>query len=80
MSLLDRVREAAAGPREPAAPRGFDHVELPARGDEPRARLTKVEFEALSLQERVGLLVQGTLRFYRGDLEIAASEAMRASY
>jgi hypothetical protein len=82
MSLLDRVRAAASGPAcaAAAAARGFDHVEMPARGDEPRQRLTKPEFEALPLQERIGLLVQGTLRFYRGDREIAASEAMRAAF
>jgi hypothetical protein len=82
MTLLDRVRAAAAGPRgalEPA-PAGFDHVDVPSRGDEPRQRLTRRDFEALPLPERIGLLVQGTLRFYRGDREIAASEAMRAAY
>jgi hypothetical protein len=62
------------------AARGFDHVELPAGGDKPKARLSKHQFEALPLQERIGLLVQGTLRFYRGDQEVAASEAMRAAY
>ena len=84
MSLLDRVRSAAAGPRggpDPAAGAGgFDHVDLPPRGDAPRQRLTRRDFEALPLPERIGLLVQGTLRFYRGDREIAASEAMRAAY
>lgn len=86
MSLLDRVRAAAAGPRSaPAeagrAAAGFDHVEVPSLGtDEPSRRLSKRDFEALPLQERIGLLVQGTLRFYRGDREIAASEAMRAAY
>ena len=84
MSLLDRGREAAAGP--PAAPagaaaaRGFDQVEIPPRGDAPRRRLTKKEFEALPLSERIGLLVQGTLRFYRGDQEVSPSAAMRAAY
>jgi hypothetical protein len=34
----------------------------------------------MPLQQRVGLLVQGTLRFYRGGREVAASEAMRAAY
>jgi len=84
MSLLDRVRSAAAGPPATsggAAPaRGFDQVEMPPQGDAPRRRLTKREFEALPLPERIGLLVQGTLRFYRGELEIPASEAMRAAY
>ena len=83
MTLLGRVRAAAAGPRgalEPAAAGGFDHVDVPSRGDEPRQRLTRRDFEALPLQERIGLLVQGTLRFYRDDREIAASDAMRAAY
>jgi hypothetical protein len=81
MTLLDRVRAAAAGPLQaPASAGGFDHVDVPSRGDQPRQRLTKRDFEALPLQERIGLLVQGTLRFYRGDREIAASEAMRSAY
>jgi hypothetical protein len=85
VSLLDRVRAAAAGPQMPlgggaAAVGGFDHVEVPTRGDAPGRRLTKREFEALPLPERISLLVQGTLRFYRGEREIAASEAMRAAY
>ena len=63
-----------------AAAAGFDHVDVPSRGAAPRQRLTRRDFEALPLQERIGLLVQGTLRFYRGDREIAASEAMRAVY
>jgi hypothetical protein len=83
MSLLDRDRDATgpqAAPGGAAVIRGFDHVEMPPRGEAPRRRLTKKEFEALPLPERIGLLVQGTLRFYRGDREIAASEAMRAAY
>jgi len=85
MSLLDRVRAAAAGPTAPigAGPRsgGFDHVEVPAGiADEPSQRLSKTEFEALPLELRIGLLVRGTLRFYRGGREVAASEAMRAAY
>ena len=60
---------------------GFDHVEMPSgSADKPSKRLSKPEFDALPLQERIGLLVQGTLRFYRGEREIAASEAMRAAY
>ena len=83
MTLLDRVRAAASGPRGTLGTvdaGGFDHVDVPSRGDEPRQRLTRRDFEALPLQERIGLLVQGTLRFYRGDREIAPSEAMRAAY
>jgi len=72
VSLLDRVQAAAPG--------GFDHVEVPVSGaDEPSQRLSRREFDALPLQERVGLLTQGTLRFYRGDQEVPASDAMRAA-
>ena len=84
MTLLDRVRAVATVPRGArdgaASAGGFDHVDVPSRGGEPRQRLTRRDFEALPLQERIGLLVQGTLRFYRGEREIAASEAMRAAY
>ena len=85
MSLLDRVRAAAAGPR--TAPSGagfaagFEYVEVPSSSaDEASQRLSKREFDALPLQRRVGLLVQGTLRFYRGDQEVPPSDAMRAAY
>jgi hypothetical protein len=86
MSLLDRVRAAASGPRiapggAGVAAAGFDHVEMPSdSADQPNKRLSKPEFDALPLQERIGLLVQGTLRFYRGEREVPASDAMRAAY
>jgi hypothetical protein len=83
MSLLDRVRAAADGPRSAAASSsgGFDHVEVPARSaEEPSRRLSRTEFDAMPLQQRVGLLVQGTLRFYREGREVTASQAMRAAY
>ena len=89
MSLLERVRSAfepdpatavqAAGAPRVDASYGFDRVEIPGDEGEPE-RLSKREFEALPLQERVGLLVQGTLRFYRGDRLVTASEAMRSAY
>jgi hypothetical protein len=87
MSLLDRVR-TAVGTTAPPAPAasvaaaddpGFDHVEIP-KGDGSMRRLERREFEALPLQERVGLLVQGTLRFYRGQRQVAASDALRSAY
>jgi hypothetical protein len=92
MSLLERVRTVAgtatsARPASPprtsgAAPAtGFDHVELPSDGvPGTKTRLSKLEFDALPLQERIGLLIQGTLRFYRAGSEVPPSEAMRASY
>ena len=89
MSLLERVRSAfesdaattvqAAGAPHAGASFGFDRVEIPCDEGEPE-RLSKRQFEALPLQERVGLLVQGTLRFYRGDRQVTPSEAMRTAY
>src|SRR5262249_59941923 len=81
VSLLDRVR-ASVGPSAPdpsATTFGFDHVEIP-KGDGSTRRLDRTSFEALPLQERIGLLVQGTLRFYRGHAQVAPSEAMRSAY
>jgi hypothetical protein len=82
MGLLDRVRAAAAGPRSAPADAGlaagFDHVEVPSLdADLPSQRFSKREFDALPLQQRVSLLAQGTLRFYRGDQEVPPSDAMR---
>ena len=82
MSLLDRMRASmapsAAGASAADAP-GFDHVEVP-QSDGTTRRLDRGAFEALPLQERIGLLVQGTLRFYRGHAQVAPSEAMRSAY
>ena len=84
MSLLDRVRAAASGNAPggaSVATTGFDHVEMPSTSaDKPNKRLSKPEFDALPLQERIGLLVQGTLRFYRDGREVRAADAMRAAY
>jgi hypothetical protein len=84
MSLLDHFRAAGPDRRFAAAAvraaRGFDYVEVPAGADQGARRLDKPGFDALPLEERIGLLVQGTLRFYRGDREVPASEAMRAPY
>ena len=61
--------------------RSFDHVQIPAAGPGTQPRtLDKRQFEALPLHERVTLLVQGTLRFYRGDREIPALEAMKSAF
>jgi hypothetical protein len=91
MSLLERVRTAAGSALGTPSPRpakvdapsatGFDHVEWPSDdGSGARTRLSKIEFDALPLQKRIGLLVQGTLRFYRADREVPPSDAMRAAY
>jgi hypothetical protein len=81
VSLLDRARAAPPGHAEAgaAARFGFDHVEVPGEAG-ATDRLSQREFEALPLQQRVGLLVQGRLRFYRDGRQVAASEAMKSAY
>jgi hypothetical protein len=67
---------ARAGGEGAARASGYDRVAVitDAGGTE---WMTKGQFQALALTERVRLLAGGDLRFYRGNLEIAPSEAMR---
>ena len=82
MSLFSKPRPsgpegAAASPAAPA--RGFDVVHVPLDGGGV-GTMTKAQFDALPLEARIKLLVQGTLRFYRAGVEIAGPEALRADY
>jgi hypothetical protein len=92
MGIFDRVlkgvEEARASKPAPVSPGGappgtatarYDEVLAPVPGGEPQ-RMTRQQFEGLPLQDRVRLLVQGTLRFYRNGQEIPANEAMRSAY
>jgi hypothetical protein len=93
MGLFDRVvkgaGEAPAGKRAPVPPPGpapagasaarYDEVTAPGPDGELQ-RMTRKQFETLPLENRVRLLVQGTLRFYRNGEEIPANEAMRSAY
>ena len=94
MGLLDRVfkkgeegRASGGGPASPSSPGGpsstppapYDEVIAPGPDGELK-RMSKREFESLPLENRVRLLVQGTLRFSRNGQEIPPSEAMRSAY
>jgi hypothetical protein len=54
--------------------RGFDRVEI-GSGLEKR-RLTRAEFEALPLDQRIRAILGKQLKFYRGDREIPIKEAL----
>jgi hypothetical protein len=41
--------------------------------------VTRAEFEKLPLGDRVRLLMGGNLRFFRGDREVPAREALRGA-
>jgi hypothetical protein len=93
MGLFDRILkgpdEARAAKGTPGSPpvtaasreskERYDEVSAPGPDGEPQ-RMSKQQFERLPLENRVRLLVQGTLRFYRGGEEIPPSEAMRSAY
>lgn len=70
---------AAATPSSSSTAARYDEVSAPGPDGESQ-RLSKQQFEKLPLENRIRLLVQGTLRFYRGGEEIPPSEAMRTAY
>jgi hypothetical protein len=55
--------------------RGFDRVEL-ADGSGGTRRLSRGEFEALPLDQRVRAILSKQLKFFRGDKEIHIREAL----
>ena len=57
---------------------GYDRIGLPSDNGEVRY-LTRQEFEALPLQERVALLMKGKLQFYRDGQAVSAREALRGA-
>jgi hypothetical protein len=61
-----------------AAASGYDRVGVVRDGGELEW-LSKSEYQALPLTERVRLLSSGGVRFFRGPLEIGPMEAMRGA-
>jgi hypothetical protein len=53
----------------------YDRVELP-KPDGSVRKLTRKEFEILPLRERVSCLIEGSARFFLGDVSVPAREAM----
>jgi hypothetical protein len=53
----------------------YDRVELP-KPDGSVRKLTRKEFETLPLRERVSCLIEGSARFFLGDVSVPAREAM----
>jgi hypothetical protein len=71
----DGVGSHAAGDGRAAAS-GYDRIAVVVDGG-GHQWMSKGEFQALALTERVRLLAGGALRFYRGAVQVPASEAMR---
>jgi len=70
------IGSGAVGEGEAARAGGYDRVGVVRDGGELQW-MTRSQFQALPLTERVRLLSGGEMRFYRGALEITALEAMR---
>jgi hypothetical protein len=56
---------------------GFDYVIVTLEDGKER-RLTRREFEALPLGDRVTAILRGKLRFFRDDVEVPMKEAVRS--
>ena len=68
---------SASAPEVPApSSSGYDRIGVPAENGEMRY-LTRPQFEALPLQERVSLLMKGKLQFFREGSPISARDALR---
>jgi hypothetical protein len=62
----------------PAPPNaGFDEIRIPLADGRTR-HLTRAEYEALLLPERVGLLMSGKMQFFRQGRPVSAREALRS--
>ena len=66
----------AAEPAAPPADEGFDRIRIPLPAGGIR-ELTRAEYEALPLPERVALLMGGKMQFLRGGKLVSAREALR---
>jgi hypothetical protein len=56
--------------------KGYDRVVVPSSTGGTQS-LTRKQFEALPLRERVSHLIEGTAQFFLDGAPIAASDAMR---
>jgi hypothetical protein len=59
-----------------AAATGYDRVDIP-QSDGTMKTLTRKQFEALPLKERVAYLLEGTAQFFLGSEQIPARDAMK---
>ena len=76
-----RLFERTAAPSEPVRPApagGYDFVEVPTVEGAVQ-RMSRSQFEAQPLAARIRILVDGTAVFFRGDVVVPASEALKGT-
>ena len=71
---LGNVPPAAKPPARPAGA-GFEWASVEEGSG--RREYTKKQYEALPLSDRINLVLQKKVKFYRQGLEVSAAEAMR---
>ena len=72
-------RNAVRGePAAPAPAAGYDFVEVPTQEGSVQ-RMSRSQFEAQPLAARIRILVDGTAVFFRGDVVVPASEALKGT-
>ena len=79
MGLFDRIVARPAPAPSGAKRGGYDFVEFPMADGEVK-RISKSQFEAQPLEERIRVLVQGTARFLRAGQVVPNSEALKSDY
>ena len=68
--LLDAPRSGASGIRPRAHPQPGGEVK----------QLSREQFEAMALVDRIRLPVRGTLRFFRGEEELSSVEPLKSAH
>ena len=57
---------------------GFDRVTIPGPSAEaPRRTLSRADYERLPLRDRVQLLMDGSVKFFRDGEEVSARDALK---
>jgi hypothetical protein len=69
--------DPAERPAPSPANEGYDEIRIPLPDGGTR-HLTRAEYEALLLPERVGLLMSGKMQFFRQGRPVSARDALRS--
>ena len=77
MGLFDKIDDRSSQAADPKS--GYDFVEIPT-ADGAVQRMTKTQFEAQPLQERIRVLIQGTASFFRDGRLVPSRQALKSDY
>jgi len=78
MRLFERTSSGPAPGAPDAGPGSYDTVDVRAL-DGAVQRMTRSQFESQPLASRIRILVEGAAVFFRGDVVVPPSEALKTS-